>query len=122
MRSALSEQYKPLCAVRDSAAAFPWPLSRQLMNTADTACAVIEVIVCTDSERAVRKDIIAFHKRLLNMLAELLLDTCCLVDEARGRDASGIVYQLVEIMDAVLNAASQITVWKRRQARVPQFA
>ena len=116
----LSTTYQPLCAVRRAARALEWPRDRRIMDVADAACGAIEAIVGASKERRARPYMLAFHEQLLDLVARILVDAACCVDDLRGRpDAARMTSTLIEAFSAVTDAAAQIAVWRRRNHHSP---
>ena len=109
----LSTTYKPLCAVRRSARALEWPLGRRIIGVVDASCQAIEVMV-VGKERRARPPILAFYEQLLDMVAMVLVDAACSLDDVRGRDAAQMARTLIAVFSDVTDAAAQIAVWRRR--------
>ena len=111
----LSTTYQPLCAVRRAARALEWPRDRRIMDVADAACGAIEVIVGASPERRAQSPILAFHERLLDLVAMAIVDAACCADDVPSRpEGAQIARDLIAAFSTVTDAAAQIAVYRRR--------
>ena len=111
----LSTTYPALSAVRRSARALEWPLSRRIIEVSDGACGAIKVIVGTSPERRAQPPILAFHEQLLDLVAMAIVDAACCADDVRRRpEAAQIARDLIAVFSDVTDAAAQIAVYRRR--------